>query len=72
MQRTGVGRRSIVLFAGTLVAGNDTMSALAASTLPTTGRTIPFLAAGVAIGIALLLRAGRSKLDDDDSDDHGG
>lgn len=39
-----------------------------AASLPTTGRTIPFLAAGVAVGIALLLRAGRSKLDDDDRD----
>lgn len=38
----------------------------AAAALPTTGRTIPLLAAGVAVGIALLLRAGRSKLDDDD------
>ena len=37
-----------------------------AAGLPATGRTIPFLAAGVAVGIALLLRAGRSKLDDDD------
>lgn len=41
-------------------------------TLPATGRTIPLLAAGVAVGIALLLRAGRSRLDDDPTDDDDG
>lgn len=35
------------------------------ATLPTTGRAIPLLAAGIAIGVALLLRAGRSHFDDD-------
>lgn len=32
--------------------------------LPATGRTIPILAVGIAIGVALLLRLGKSKLDD--------
>ncbi len=32
--------------------------------LPATGRTIPILAAGIAIGVALLLRLGKSRLDD--------
>ena len=37
-------------------------------TLPATGRAMPILAAGIAIGVALLLRAGRSRLDDDDDE----
>ena len=36
--------------------------------LPATGRAMPILAAGIAIGVALLLRAGRSRFDDDDPD----
>ncbi|MDE0803689.1 MAG: alpha/beta fold hydrolase [Acidimicrobiales bacterium] len=38
-------------------------------TLAATGRAIPILAAGVAIGVALLLRMGRSRLDDLPPDD---
>lgn len=34
--------------------------------LAATGRAIPLLAAGIAVGVALLLRLGRSKIDDDD------
>lgn len=36
--------------------------------LARTGRTIPFLAAGVAVGVALLLRAGASRVSDDERD----
>lgn len=42
-----------------LAAGGD---------LAQTGRTIPFLVAGVAVGVALLLRVGASRLDDRDGD----
>lgn len=42
--------------------------AVAGPSLPATGRAIPILAAGIAIGVALLLRAGRSHFDDDDLD----
>ncbi len=40
--------------------------------LAETGRAIPFLAAGVAIGVALLLRAGRSRLDQETSAEPAG
>ena len=40
----------------------------AAPTLPATGRAIPILAAGIAIGVALLLRAGASRLSDGDAE----
>lgn len=43
----------------------------AESGLAQTGRTIPFLAAGVAVGVALLLRAGVSRLDDRGGDTGG-
>ncbi len=54
----------MLLVPSAAVAG--AIAAVDAAALPTTGRTIPLLAAGVAVGIALLLRAGRSRLDDDD------
>jgi hypothetical protein len=51
----------------------DTSSRTGAS-LAETGQAIPFLAAGIAIGVALLLRLGKSRLDaadraDEASDD---
>lgn len=41
------------------------------ATLPSTGQAIPILAALIAIAVALVLRAGRSRLDDEDDDDPG-
>lgn len=60
----------VLLVPGTVTTATSSVLA-AATALPTTGGTIPFLAAGVAIGIALLLRAGRSKLDDSDDPNDG-
>ncbi len=45
--------------------GAVSVSDSSTSTLPSTGRAIPFLAAGIAIGVGLLLRAGRSRIDRD-------
>ena len=68
-------RRTVVVLSGLvlalLVAAASPAAAgtsAGASALPTTGRAIPILAAGVAIGVALLLRAGASRLGGDDDD----
>ena len=60
-----------LLLVGTPAAGAAVAPAATATaaTLPVTGRAIPILGAGVAIGVALLLRLGRSKLDDGDAED---
>lgn len=48
----------------TAAAVMPTTASRSERTLAATGRAIPILAAGVAIGVALLLRMGRSRLDD--------
>lgn len=39
------------------------------SDLARTGRAVPLLAAGIAVGVGLLLRAGRSRLDRRDAEE---